>query len=234
MEKLNYRHELKFICSDQRLFLLENKIRHICVSDSHACSGGTYVVRSLYFDTYDNKCLLEGMAGTDNRRKYRVRIYNRDNETIKLECKHSFRGMKAKETCLISREQCECLINDVPVGEMESSQELLRRFMWEKSTKLLKPKVIVEYTRAPYVYTLGNVRVTFDRDICSSADVSRFLEKDIQRRGILQEGKQLLEVKYDEAIPSIVLELLTADQQLSRISFSKYVLCRQYGMNWDN
>lgn len=230
MNTLHYRHELKFICSDSRLFLLENRIRHACVSDPHAGPGGTYAVRSLYFDTYDNKCLLEGEAGTDNRKKYRVRIYNGDDKTIKLECKHSFRGMKAKETCLISREQCKCLINNAPIGEIASSQELLRRFMWERSTTLLKPKVIVEYTRAPYVCIPGNVRVTFDRDICSSADVGRFLEKDVQRRGILQEGKQLLEVKYDEVIPSVVLELLTADQQLNRISFSKYVLCRQYGM----
>ena len=210
--------------------MLENKIRHVCISDPHAGAGGNYVVRSLYFDTYDNKCLLEGKAGTDNRRKYRIRIYNTDTATIKLECKHSFRGMKAKETCLISREQCECLINDVPIREIESSQELLRRFMWEKSTTLLTPKVIVEYTRTPYVYMPGNVRVTFDRDICSSADVSRFLEKGITRRGILQEGKHLLEVKYDDLMPGIVLGLLTADRQLARISFSKYVLCREYGM----
>lgn len=230
MEKMNYRHELKFVCSNQRLFLLENKIRHVCVSDPHAGSGGNYVVRSLYFDTYDNTCLLEGKAGSDNRKKYRIRIYNGDIGTIKLECKHSFRGMKAKETCLISREQCESLINNVPIREMEPSQELLRRFMWEKSTKLLKPKVIVEYTRTPYMYMPGDVRVTFDRDICSSADVSRFLEKSIMRRGILQEGDHLLEVKYNNLLPSIVLELLTTDQQLARISFSKYVLCRQYGM----
>ena len=231
MDTLDYRHELKFICSGQRLFLLENKIRHLCAPDPHAEPSGTYVVRSLYFDTYDDKCLLEGMAGTDNRKKYRIRIYNRGDETIKLECKHSYRGLKAKETCLISREQCECLINDDPIGEIGSSQELLRRFIWEKSTTFLRPKVIVEYTRTPYICIIGNVRVTFDRDICSSADVSRFLEKNIQRRGILQEGKQLLEVKYDEMIPSAVLDLLTAGQQFNRTSFSKYVLCRQYGMS---
>lgn len=230
MNTLHYRHELKFICTDRRLFLLENRIRHLCRPDTHAGPGGIYVIRSLYFDTYDNKCLLESEAGTDNRKKYRIRIYNGSDEMIKLECKHSFRGMKAKETCRITREQCECLMNGDPIGEVEPSQELLRRFMWDRSTMLLKPKVIVEYTRAPYVCSLGNVRITFDRDIGSSSDVHCFLEKDIRRRGILRQGEQLLEVKYDEALPSVIREFLTADRQLSRTSFSKYVLCRQYGM----
>lgn len=230
MDTLHYRHELKFVCSDRRLFLLENKIRHLCRPDPYAGSKGTYVIRSLYFDTYDDKCLLESEAGTDNRKKYRIRIYNGSDEMIKLECKHSLRGMKAKETCRITREQCECLMNGFSTGLTEPSQGLLRQFMCDRSTMLLKPKVIVEYTRAPYVYALGNVRVTFDRDIGSSADARCFLEKDILRRGVLRQGEQLLEVKYDEVLPSAILELLTADRQLSRTSFSKYVLCRQYGM----
>ena len=40
----------------------------------------------------------------------------------------------------------------------------------------------------------------------------------------------ILEVKYDELLPGTIRELLTAGQQLSQISFSKYALCRRYSM----
>ena len=229
---MRYRHELKFICSDQRLFLLENKIKNLCRSDSYAGQKGNYVVRSLYFDTCYDKCLMEGQAGTDNRRKYRIRIYNGNDEVIKLECKRSFRGMKAKEACRITRTQCESLMHGAPIGDTEADQELLRRFLCEKSMEFLEPKVIVEYVRAPYVYAFGNVRITFDRNIGSSVEVERFLEKDILRKGILPPGEQLLEVKYDEILPGTILEILAGGQQLSRTSFSKYVLCRQYGIKY--
>ena len=227
---MEYRHELKFICSENSLRVMEDKVKHLCRLDPYAESQGTYVIRSLYFDTYENSCLMEDLNGVDDRKKYRIRIYNGSSKLIKLECKHSLHGMKGKMTCSITEKQCESLIKGEPVLEIESSQELLKRFLWERSTTLLTPKVIVEYTRAPYVHKTGNVRITFDRNIRSSAEVKHFLDDDILCRGILPVGKQLLEVKYDKMLPSSIVELLAVGQQMNRTSFSKYMLCRKYGM----
>lgn len=113
---------------------------------------------------------------------------------------------------------------------IDASQEILKQFWAEKRMTLLTPKVIVEYIRAPYVYAAGNVRVTFDRNIRSSTNISHFLDKEIAGRGIMPAGKQLLEVKYDQVLPNAVMEVLKAGQALSPTSFSKYVLCRKYGM----
>lgn len=229
----NYRHELKFLCREQELYLIENKIRHICKLDANVETSGNYLIKSLYFDTYNDQCYFENQAGVDDRKKYRIRIYNNSTDIIKLECKYSFHNKKKKEMCGISRQQCEILMRGIPgeiMPDMFSGQELLRCFLLEKNMNLLLPKVIVEYTRTPYVYAAGNVRITFDRTIRSSFQVAHFLDDNITFRSILPTDIHILEVKYNEILPAAILELLTTGHSLSKTSFSKYSLCREYGV----
>lgn len=245
-----YRHELKFLCEERQLFLIENRIRHICMPDPHGGKTGSYRVKSLYFDTFDNQCYQEIQAGADSRKKYRIRIYNDDTDMINLECKYSLHDRKTKETCRISRQQCTDLMEKLPGGQLNFTQTpmpdfeednlpktacrqaipLLQRFLLEKRMELLMPKVIVEYRRTPYVFPGGNVRITFDRSIRSSCQTDRFLDGNAVFKGILPENVHILEVKYDEGLPGAVRELVTAGQQLCRTSFSKYGLCREYGI----
>ena len=237
-----YRHELKFLCEERQLCIIEDRIRHICKPDPYAKEGGFYSVRSLYFDTYDDRCYYENLAGVDGRRKYRIRVYNDDTDKLKLECKYSYRGRKAKEVCSIDGERYKEVLEGAGLRksfgvqgakrlEVENSggTDLLRRFLAEKYIEVLEPKAVVEYERTPYVYGAGNVRITFDRAIRTSHQVRAFPERSKISKGILPEGVQILEVKYDEVVPAAVRELLTAGQDLRVISFSKYALCRQYG-----
>lgn len=225
-----YRHELKFLCGEGELRLLEERIRHICSLDSHVGEEGSYTVRSLYFDTYDDRCFYENEAGADQRKKYRLRTYNGETGIIHLECKETLHGMKRKEVCPLSQQQCRRLISGAAVTEVLPGQELLQRFLTVRSTQLLMPKVIVEYVRTPYVYAAGNVRITFDRCIRSSPEIRRFLEPYVSGRNIMAQDSHILEVKYDEGLPGTIRELLSAGQDLARISFSKYCLCRKYAL----
>lgn len=236
MDTRKYRHELKFLCDEKELFHIESKIRHICRLDKHTGDARDYSIKSLYFDTLTDRCYSENMAGTDCRKKYRIRIYNNQTETIHLECKYSCHGLKAKDICSITRMQCEKLMKGLPLwgslGETDSREdaggrELLRRFLAERDMEILSPKVIVEYVRTPYVFPVGNVRVTFDRTIRSSREVSSFLGKTSALQSILPQGTHILEVKYDQMLPGAILELVSGGQDLQRTSFSKYALCRQ-------
>lgn len=235
----SYRNELKFLCTEQDLYLIENKIRHVCRLDANAGAGGTYSVKSLYFDTHDDRCYYENLAGVDDRKKYRIRIYNDDTDIIKLECKYSLHGRKTKESCNITRQQCEILTKrgglqpfSVYRNDMEKGgggkQQLLSRFLLERNLYLLTPKIIVDYRRTPYVYPAGNVRITFDRAIRSSLPAEGFPAGNTALRSILPENVHILEVKYDDLIPAAILELAAAGRPLRRTSFSKYALCREY------
>lgn len=232
-----YRNELKFLCTEKDLYLIETKIRHICRPDPHVGETGVYSVTSLYFDTYDDRCYHENLAGTDHRKKYRIRTYNNDTDVIKLECKYSCHGKKAKESCNITRQQYEILAGrrfsgiNLPQACAAGGcgQQLMQRFLLEKALSLLEPRIIVDYRRTPYIFPAGNVRITFDRCIRSSHQTERFFAPSAAFRSILPEDMHILEVKYDEYIPASILELTAVGRQLDRTSFSKYVLCRQYG-----
>ena len=91
----------------------------------------------------------------------------------------------------------------------------------------LRPVVIVQYVRTPYINRTGNVRVTFDYNIASSNDIAGFLNPDIPLRQVLPTGQSILEVKWDELLPSYIREQLELES-LQWTSFSKYYLCRKY------
>ena len=93
----------------------------------------------------------------------------------------------------------------------------------------LRPRVLVSYTREPYVYAPGNVRVTFDGDLRTSLFHRRFLEPgphDVSAAD--RPGDRILEVKYDAFLPEVVQALLQTNA-LRQQAYSKYTACRRFG-----
>lgn len=224
-----FRHELKYYITAQQAVMLSMHMPCILQPDPHAGADGKYNIRSLYFDDYGDTCLRQNEAGTDPRQKYRIRIYNHSAERIRLELKRKVRGMTQKLSCPLTRPQCEQLMRGepLPMEELADAPELLQRFCAEMRSRLLQPKVIVEYDRIPYIWPVGNVRITLDHNISSSPAADKFLDPDLPLRPVLQMGHQLLEVKFDELLPDTIYRGLQL-RDLQRTSFSKYYLCRTY------
>ena len=127
-----------------------------------------------------------------------------------------------------TEEQVRDIIGGVPLSHDENTDPVLCKFIELQKCRGLKPKVIVEYYRIPYVYKMGNVRVTFDSRLVSSDDVEHFLDGKYRKRPVMPVGKLLLEVKFDEFLP----DHLYANMQLGRLTqtaCSKYYLCRKDG-----
>ena len=82
-----FRHEFKYECSYAQLKNLQCRLSGLIPLDPHAGEDGIYNIRSLYFDDYYDRCLMENEAGTDPREKFRIRIYNHSAERISLELK---------------------------------------------------------------------------------------------------------------------------------------------------
>ena len=167
--------------------------------------------------------------GIDNREKYRIRIYNCSSELIKLELKQKYRGMTFKQSCKISLEQCEKLMRGEIPENIGEKQTILRKLAYLMETRMMRPKVIVDYDRIPYVYRQedANVRVTFDKNIKAIGDISSFFEPEAGGRGILPLGQALMEVKFDNFLPDEVYSLLQLSG-LQASTFSKYYLCRKF------
>ena len=93
--------------------------------------------------------------------------------------------------------------------------------------QMLKPKVIVDYEREPYVYGPGNVRVTFDKNIRTSLYHDRFFDGEYCSAPA-EEGCIILEVKYDAFLPEIIEKAVRVPNRQAS-AFSKYAVCRKFG-----
>ena len=226
-EKVPWRHEIKYVCSEVQIPDIRNKISTFCDLDEHVDADGRYYVRSVYFDDYNDSAYYENEMGVAPRRKYRIRLYNGDTERLMLERKTKFREKTYKESTPLSRERCRMMLwGDWMCADIGKEPFLLQQFYLEYRIKLLRPRVIVEYERVPYVYPTGNVRVTFDQNISVSGDIGSFLEQGIITRPIMPEGQHVLEVKYDSLIPDFIYNAISGER-LRQTSYSKYYLCRK-------
>ena len=222
-----FRHEYKYLCESTQNAVLKMKAQGLLQSDKHVSAKGYYHIRSLYFDTLDNQCYWENEAGNDKRDKYRIRIYNANSEKIVLEKKSKEHQMTSKISCPISENLCKKLMKNEPVRITENMSTIQKKLLLEMQLKVMRPVVIVEYQRFPYVEKNGNVRITFDENISSSNDIDHFLGKKIVARPVLGVGQSVLEVKWDAFLPSYIKEHLSLGT-LQWTSFSKYYLCRRY------
>lgn len=221
-----YRNELKYICSESDLQIIQSRIIPICAYDRHASSSGTYQIRSVYFDDPQNRCYYENENGTDPREKFRIRIYNASDSKITLECKRKERSMTHKESCPLTKAQCMAILEG-RLSDCHSSDPLLNRFLALCVQTKMQPKVIVAYDRTPFVYGPGNVRITFDRNIGSTTAIGQFFDPHIALRPILPTGNHILEVKYDEFLPTFLYSIMSLGN-LKQTAFSKYYLCRKF------
>lgn len=227
MSAVKYRHEYKYLIDAMQQGTLRLYASGVLQPDAHVDEDGEYLIRSLYFDSLDDNCFYENEDGDDPREKYRIRFYNCDSSRISLECKAKRRTMTRKTSCPISLEQCRSFMNGTipdPDRGISVNQEAM---FWQMRLRNLRPVVIVQYVRTPYINRAGNVRITFDHNIASSNDIGGFLNEDISFRQILPKGQSILEVKWDEFLPSYIKEQLELDS-LQWTSFSKYYLCRKY------
>ena len=85
---LPLRHELKYFIARPQYELLSRTLKGALKLDANAVRhGGSYHIRSLYFDTVFDDALYDKINGVKDRDKYRMRIYYYSDREIFMECK---------------------------------------------------------------------------------------------------------------------------------------------------
>ena len=79
--------------------------------DSHQQSEDGYMIRSLYMDDAHDAAVEEKLAGVENRDKFRLRIYDTNQDWVKLERKRKYNNYVQKSTGVISKEDALELIH---------------------------------------------------------------------------------------------------------------------------
>lgn len=229
MTNQQYRHEYKYPLTNGQMLIENEKIKVLAEKDIHTGEKGFYNIRSLYFDDYGRSCYLDNENGVDDRAKYRIRIYDHSTDRITLERKEKKRGKTGKSSCTITLSQCRQLMEGTVPDDVGPEQQVLARLAYLMAVRLMRPAVIVDYDRVPYVYRMSdaNVRVTFDYHIRSVRDVSTFLDERVNGRGVMPVGRSLMEVKFDSFLPDEIYELLQLEG-LRADTYSKYYLCMKF------
>lgn len=224
---MQYRNEWKHEISYSDLITLRHRLRALLKPDEHARPDGSYAVRSLYFDTPADTALREKIDGVNRREKFRIRYYNADPSLIHLEKKSKLNGLGSKQSAPLSAAEAQAIVDGDTAWMATSGRPLVVELYSKMQTTFLRPRTIVDYTREPFVYGPGNVRVTLDYDIRTGLGSTDFLNPDcptIPAGGPVY----LLEVKWDEFLPSAVRKAVQLGSRRTG-AFSKYRISRIYG-----
>lgn len=222
----DFRHEWKHEISLSDRLSLRARLSAVCQTDGHAVNG-QYFIRSLYFDNLADKALREKLDGVDRREKFRIRYYDLDPSLIHLEKKSKQNGLGAKAMAELSAAEAQAIVDGSLDWMPASGRPLVQELYSKMRSQGLRPKTIVDYTREPFVYAPGNVRVTLDYDIRTGLRCTDFLNPHCVTIPA-GEPVTILEVKWDAYLPDVIRDAVQLEGRRSS-PFSKYAACRVYG-----
>jgi hypothetical protein len=224
---VHYRHEWKHEITYADLLSIRARLQAVAQPDPHVVDG-RYLIRSLYFDNLNDKALREKIDGVNMREKFRIRYYNGDpSKIIHLEKKSKLNGLGTKYSAPLTMAEAQSIVDGDIDWMLKSPHSLIQELYCKMRYQGMAPKTIVDYTREPFIYGPGNVRVTFDYDIRTGLSCTDFLDPDCVT---IPAGDPpiILEVKWDAFLPSVIRDAVqTPDRRVS--AFSKYAQCRIYG-----
>ncbi len=222
-----FRHELKYFINRHDHIVLANKLKLLMGRDKYADETGDYHIRSLYFDDYNDTALYEKQIGTLSRKKYRIRIYNLEENVIKLEKKCRIGQYINKSTLSLSSENVHQIKNNDFDFLKSIDNPLAREFYLDLAQNLFRPKVIVEYVREAFTLPFNNIRITFDKHLSTGLESTNLFDKNLPTFSAIDEPLFILEVKYSNFFPNYLKSIIQYNSG-QKLAISKYVYCRKY------
>lgn len=205
--------------------ILKGRLDAVMPKDSHT-EDGLYHVTSLYYDNIYGTAYRDKVNGAMNRKKFRIRTYNLNPEKIRLEEKIKDDNMGYKKKTWLTYDQYKAILNEDHnfLADEQFSETSVEELFTSICTSGLKPSVIVDYMREPYVCKAGNVRITLDSRLSVCYNTFDMFDKKAIYYPVFRPGEAVLEVKYDNFLPLYLKEILSG-LPLMQESVSKFILC---------
>lgn len=224
------RQEKKFFMTLPDMQRLSGRLDQVMIPDPHNGALG-YRVRSLYFDTVDEKDYNDKLDGLELRRKIRLRIYDPDGDFAMLEMKQKEGSYQKKRSLRVSRKDAlemvsgsyGCLLNYPDPFALEC-YGLMNMLCY-------RPKTIVEYKRKAYIAKENRIRITFDHEIRATETCFELFSPGLNMYPVLDPFNVVLEVKYNGFLLSYIKNLVNSADR-SELSVSKYCLARGAGLKF--
>ncbi len=125
------------------------------------------------------------------RKKYRIRIYDCSDRSIKLERKKKFGSYIYKESAPLTKEEFYKILDGDYKFLLSSPYSLCREFYVECVSNLMRPRTIVDYDRVPWIMDEGTVRITFDSDVRAAVGSYDIFDPSLPTLPVLEPGNWL-------------------------------------------
>ena len=226
------RYELKYRLTYFQYLKIRNAIRPYMLMDPYtrAQLANRYIVRSLYFDTFDYRLFYQKVSGDCDRAKFRLRTYPLGEEFlhhVRVELKTRQGNLSIKKSVFVSIQEYQHFMHTRHWQAVEDP--ITTAFEHRLLTQNLRPMVLVEYDREGYRTRLkSSLRVTFDHRLRCVESRTLFPERCFYR--YLYPSNVVLEIKFTDSLPKWLAELVRA-QGLKVIANSKYTQSIQIARN---
>ena len=222
-----YRSEWKYLLNNQKISEVKEKVSKVLELDKHTPIRGRYLVHSLYFDDYKDSSVYSTYAKLSNRYKWRIRYYDDNLDYIVLEKKEKKESRCHKKSVRLTMDEYNAIVEgNILDISYDTNKELIKELAKDILIYNYEPKVIVDYERIAYIEEITNIRITFDMKISASYDIDHFLDGNYTKYYIMPSNINLLEVKFDDILPSHIRNIIES-YGFIQTGFSKYYYSRK-------
>lgn len=219
------------LISLDKYYDLSHKVGQVVKEDPHNCGEG-YTIRSLYFDTVDNRDYQEKEEGVELRRKLRLRNYGPQSQFAKLEMKQKQGPMQKKRSLRLNREDAQALIRRDYGVLLKYKEPFAAECFWMMNQFCYMPKAVIEYKRKAFILEENSTRVTFDHHIVGTESNLDIFSEELLQSPLLNTYLVVLEVKFNGFLLSYVKDLLK-NAGTGELAVSKYCLGRGVSMHYN-
>ena len=232
---MNSRYEYKYLVPNSLLGKIREEIIPFVKLDDFAKkhSDAQYTVRSIYYDSPQFSCYKEKIDGIKNRKKYRIRGYNKlsDQSITFLEIKHKNTNCISKSRAPLYYKNVSETLNSKKIEDFVLSfsgngveKKDAQKFLYYYNLKNLRPAVLVIYDREAYHGKFDpSLRLTFDKNLRSIIypDLNELYEESKVKS--VMNNHFIFELKFYGNLPSWIRTLISK-YGFNRQSLSKYTM----------
>lgn len=233
-----FREEKKYMITQEVYYRLRHHISQVMQRDRHSeneqyrfAKGQGYTIRSLYFDSLEDRDFHEKLDGIELRRKCRLRTYMNDPSFCVLELKKKQGNLQEKTSLRLTREQGERLIE----GDYGLLLEINNPFSLDcyqmMSQHIYRPKSVVTYERDAFIAKENKIRITFDQAVRGTESDFDIFSDTLNESPFLDASNVVLEVKFNGFLLQYIKDLLV-EVEGEQLSVSKYCLSRKISKHY--
>jgi VTC domain-containing protein len=231
------RLEYKYLVPNSLIDAIRDEIRPYVSPDpvGGKDTGGTYTVRSIYYDTPGFSCYDAKLDGLKIRAKFRIRGYDRPTEQsqVFLEIKRKYGGFIDKHRAPLMHRDLETFMSSRDIDRYieggQPSPQARRdaaRFLYHYCRFGLHPAVLVVYDREAFFASYDpTLRLTFDKNLRRTLAPALDNLYDDDHLASAMSRSFIFEVKFFRySLPGWIRSVISR-YRLPRMALSKYTIC---------